>query len=54
MEILVLNSLVKSYRNSISFEGLSLTFSKLIYWNTGRWGNEPGELFNSGLLSWER
>lgn len=42
MEIVVLKSLVKSYRNSITNEGLSLSFSKLVYWNTGRWGNDPG------------
>lgn len=53
-ELLIVNSRVVAYRNSISEEALCLTFKKLCMWNTGRWGEAPGDLYDYGLLSYER
>lgn len=54
MEIVAINCQGIGYRNSISEVGLYLTLPKLGYWTTGRWGSEPGELFETGLMSYER
>lgn len=53
MEIVVINGLVKAYRHSLTHEGMFIYFSKLCMWTTGRWGQEPGDLFETGLMSYE-
>jgi hypothetical protein len=53
MEIVVLNSQVAAYRNSLTNDGLWLTFSKLGFWSTGRWGSDFGEVIENEVLPFE-
>lgn len=47
-------SIIAAKRNAIGNEGLWLHFTKLGFWSTGNWGENYGDLFKTGLLSFQR
>lgn len=52
--MLILDSQVIGFRNSLSEDALYLSFQKLAFWTTGKWGKNGGELIETGKLSSER
>jgi hypothetical protein len=54
MEIVILDSIAKAYRNSLSNEGIFLQIKKAGVWTTGQWGMRYGDLFQTGQMSYER
>ena len=49
----MLDSYIIGYRNSISNDGLFISFSKIGYWITGIWGKELDKLIETGEFDHE-
>ena len=54
LEILIMDSMLAVYQNSISENLLYVEFNKLCIWSTGLWGMDMGELLKTGYMDFEK
>ena len=53
LELVVLNSFIEIFRNSVADDCLYLYFNKLGLWSTGLWGDDCGDLLKNGRFEFE-
>jgi len=53
LELVVLESIIEGFRNSLSDSALYFDLKKLGLWSCGKWGNESGTLIETGKFEWE-